>query len=63
MPTRRAYESFHNWAVAEGFKHDKLPAINGFVQRIQANAIGVESKRTSAGRVFLGLRLKSVTQL
>jgi phage/plasmid-associated DNA primase/phage/plasmid primase-like uncharacterized protein len=63
LPTRTAYIAFHNWAVAEGYKHDKLPAINGFVQRIQANAMGIESKRTSVGRVFLGLRLKTMTQL
>ncbi|MDD3182189.1 MAG: toprim domain-containing protein [Alphaproteobacteria bacterium] len=63
MPTRTAYIAFYNWAVAEGYKHDKLPAINGFVQRIQANATGVESKRTSTGRVFLGLRLKHMTQV
>ncbi len=59
MPTRMAYEQFRTWAIAEGYKSDKLPAINGFVQRIHANAIGIESKRTSSGRIFLGLALKS----
>jgi phage/plasmid-associated DNA primase len=58
MTTRAAYEQFHAWAVAEGFKNDKLPAINGFVQRVQANAPGIDHKRTSTGRVFLGLTLK-----
>jgi phage/plasmid-associated DNA primase len=61
MPTRMAYEQFRIWAIAEGFKSDKLPAINGFVQRIHANAVGIESKRTSSGRVFLGISLKSST--
>jgi hypothetical protein len=56
-----AYEQFRIWAIAEGFKSDKLPAINGFVQRIHANAVGIESKRTSSGRVFLGISLKSST--
>lgn len=59
ITTRSAYEQFHTWAVAEGFNRDKLPAINGFVQRVLANAQGVESKRTKTGRVFLGLSLKS----
>ena len=58
MATRAAYDQFHVWATAEGFNRDKLPAINGFVQRVQANAMGIEHKRTSAGRVFLGLALK-----
>lgn len=58
IATRMAYEQFHGWATAEGFYRDKLPAINGFVQRVLANTAGVETKRTSAGRVFLGLRLK-----
>ena len=58
ITTRSAYEQFHAWATAEGFNRDKLPAINGFVQRVLANAQGVESKRTKTGRVFLGLSLK-----
>lgn len=59
LATRSAYNAFHNWATAEGFKADKLPAINGFVQRIQANVSGIGFKRTSAGRVFMGLRIRS----
>jgi P4 family phage/plasmid primase-like protien len=55
LATRVAYERFHDWAVAEGFKNEKLPAINGFVQRVQANAVGVEHRRTGNGRLFLGL--------
>ncbi|MEN9924402.1 MAG: hypothetical protein RL268_1523, partial [Pseudomonadota bacterium] len=48
-----------NWATTEGFNGDKLPAINGFVQRIQANVSGISYKRTSVGRVFMGLRIKT----
>jgi P4 family phage/plasmid primase-like protien len=59
LATRSAYNAFHNWATAEGFKADKLPAINGFVQRIQANVSGIGYKRTSTGRVFMGLRIRS----
>lgn len=58
MATRAAYERFHVWAVAEGFNRDKLPAINGFVQRVLANGTGIESKRMNTGRIFLGLTLK-----
>lgn len=58
IPTREAYGRFSDWATAEGFHRDKLPAINGFVQRVLANATGAESKRTSKGRVFLGLSIK-----
>lgn len=59
LTTRAAYASFQNWATTEGFKGDKLPAINGFVQRIQANVSGISYKRTSVGRVFMGLRIKA----
>lgn len=58
ISTREAYENFSTWAITEGFHRDKLPAINGFVQRVLANAADVGSKRTSNGRVFLGLQLK-----
>jgi P4 family phage/plasmid primase-like protien len=58
MATRAAYDRFHVWAVAEGFNRDKLPAINGFVQRVLANGTGIESKRMNTGRIFLGLTLK-----
>lgn len=61
LATRSAYNAFHNWATAEGFKADKLPAINGFVQRIQANVSGIGFKRTSTGRVFMGLRIRSAS--
>ncbi len=59
ITTREAYEKFREWAIAEGFKNDKLPAINGFVQRVQANATGIEYKRTRDGRVFIGMVIRS----
>jgi P4 family phage/plasmid primase-like protien len=58
MTSRVAHNHFLEWATAEGFKKDKLPGVNGFVQRVQANAQGIDHKRTSKGRVFLGLTLK-----
>jgi len=59
ITTREAYEKFREWAIAEGFKNDKLPAINGFVQRVQANATGIEYKRTRDGRMFIGMAIRN----
>jgi phage/plasmid-associated DNA primase len=59
LATRDAHLRFQNWALAEGFKTEKVPAINGFVQRVQAQVAGIQHKRTSAGRFFLGI---TVTQ-
>jgi P4 family phage/plasmid primase-like protien len=53
--TSYAHEQFHSWALAEGFKRETLPAVNGFVQRIKANATGIEYRRTRDGRFFLGM--------
>ncbi|MFN9790788.1 MAG: bifunctional DNA primase/polymerase [Holosporales bacterium] len=58
LSTRAVYDHFYTWATAEGFRNEKLPTINGFVQRVQANAAGVEYKRTRNGRLFLGLALR-----
>lgn len=55
IATRTAHDQFRAWAIAEGFRANKLPAINGFVQRVQANAAGVQYKRNKAGRFLLGL--------
>jgi hypothetical protein len=41
--------------VAEGYKPEKPPAINGFVQRVQARVAGIQHERTSSGRLFVGL--------
>ena len=59
IATRDAHLRFQNWALAEGYKPEKLPAINGFVQRVQARVAGIQHKRTSSGRFFVGL---TVTQ-
>lgn len=59
LATRDAYLRFQNWALPEGFKPEKIPAINGFVQRVQAQVAGVQHKRTREGRFFIGL---AVTQ-
>ncbi len=55
IATRDAYLRFQNWALTEGYKPEKLPAINGFVQRVQARVAGIQHKRTKEGRFFIGL--------
>jgi phage/plasmid-associated DNA primase len=60
--TRAAFEAFRTWATAEGFKLENLPSINGFVQRVKANSAGVKDKRTSTGRMFLGLIITGYSQ-
>ncbi len=59
LATRDVHLRFQNWALAEGYKPEKLPAINGFVQRVQARVAGIQHKRTKEGRFFIGL---AVTQ-
>ncbi len=49
------HEELLEWALAEGYKHEKLPAINGFVQRVQARVAGIRHKRTNSGRFSVGL--------
>lgn len=56
--TSYVYSQFQAWALAEGFKKETLPAINGFVQRIKANAAGIEYHRASEGRFFLGMVIR-----
>lgn len=58
LRTSYAYSQFLAWALAEGFKKETLPAINGFVQRIKANAAGIEHRRTGEGRFFLGMVIR-----
>ena len=55
LRTSDAYKKFQAWALAEKFKIEDQPGVNGFVQRILANAKGVEHFRTKSGRFFLGL--------
>lgn len=59
--TNQAYEQFRQWVLPEGFNERMLPSINVFVQRLQANAKGIEYRRTREGRFFYGMRIKSVT--
>jgi phage/plasmid-associated DNA primase len=56
--TAEAYKSFRRWAEDEGYRLDVLPAINGFVQRVQAQLpAGIVYKRTAHARRFVGMRI------
>jgi hypothetical protein len=55
IDTRDAYQYFRRWAIDEGFSDQKLPAINGFVQRVVAADKGITKERTNARRYFRGL--------
>jgi P4 family phage/plasmid primase-like protien len=55
IATRAAYQEFYTWAIAEGYRKDTLPAINGFVQRVNGNKAGIVYHRTGTGRFFQGL--------
>ncbi len=52
-----AYSQFQSWAISEGFKRERLPAINGFVQKITANVLGIQ-KNNTGGRGFLGMEIE-----
>ena len=53
--TKDAFEQFRTWSLAEGFGDRTLPQISAFTQRIQANAKGIEYRRTREGRFFYGM--------
>jgi phage/plasmid-associated DNA primase len=51
------HAKFKDWAVAEGYRADAIPAINGFVQRLQAAFPGIRSRHTNAGNYLVGFRI------
>ncbi|WP_412051840.1 DUF5906 domain-containing protein [Hoeflea sp. Naph1] len=57
IATRFAFDEFRDWALSEGFAERTLPSINAFVQRVTANATGVEYRRRRDGRFFIGMVL------
>jgi P4 family phage/plasmid primase-like protien len=57
IATRLAFDEFRDWALSEGFAERTLPSINAFVQRVTANATGVEYRRRRDGRFFIGMVL------
>ena len=55
-----AHDKFVRWAGDEGFGRDRLPAVNGFSQRVEAAGKGVTKKRAKDGARFVGLDCKGL---
>jgi phage/plasmid-associated DNA primase len=62
-PARGAYKSGHahsmfkEWALANGFRDSTIPAVNGFVQRLQANLPSAVVKHTRSGNWLRGFEI------
>ena len=50
-----AYRKFSHWATKQGFDDRRLPAVNGFSQRVEAAGKGITKKRLGDGPRFVGL--------
>ena len=48
---------FKAWALANGFRDSTIPAVNGFVQRLQANLPGAVVKHTRSGNWLRGIEI------
>lgn len=62
--TAEAYECFKYWAKKEGYNEYRLPAVNGFVQRV--NSIVEDRifyKRTNKFSVFVGMKIDQTDSL
>jgi P4 family phage/plasmid primase-like protien len=53
-----AHDKFLRWATEEGYGSERLPAVNGFSQRVEAAGKGITKKRVSDGVRFIGLGCK-----
>jgi P4 family phage/plasmid primase-like protien len=58
LRTRDAHRYFLDWAINEGHRSDKLPAINGFVQRVCARLPDLQHTREATGPCFVGMVVK-----
>ena len=62
-PARGGYKSGHahgmfkEWALANGFRDSTIPAVNGFVQRLQANLTNAVVKHTRSGNWLRGFEI------
>lgn len=67
-PARHGYKSgdahriFRQWALANGFREAMIPAVNGFVQRLQANLPYAVVKHTRSGNWLRGIEILSQDQ-
>jgi putative DNA primase/helicase len=55
---RHAYNAFKEWAIAEGYRENTLPAIHIFTMRVKASGKGITDDRTNADRYFVGFSVK-----
>jgi putative DNA primase/helicase len=53
----RAHALFNEWARANGFRDSTIPAVNGFVQRLQANIPSAVVKHTNSGNWLRGIEI------
>lgn len=58
LNTKQAYEDFKLWAELEGFRSDRLPGVNHFVQRLLGQDGRLRSIKNNDVRSIEGLRLK-----
>jgi putative DNA primase/helicase len=52
-----AHDMFKQWALANGFRDSTIPAVNGFVQRLQANLTNAVVKHTRSGNWLRGIEI------
>jgi phage/plasmid-associated DNA primase len=52
-----AHARFKEWALANGFRDNTIPAVNGFVQLLQANIPSAVVKHTSSGNWLRGIEI------
>jgi phage/plasmid-associated DNA primase len=57
-----AHAQFKQWAIANGFREGTLPAVNGFVQRVQANIPNAAVKHTKSGNWLRGIEILAEDQ-
>jgi phage/plasmid-associated DNA primase len=52
-----AYNRFKQWALDNGYRNTRIPAVNGFVQRLRANLPCVVLKHTNSGNWLHGFEI------
>jgi phage/plasmid-associated DNA primase len=53
----QAHALFRQWALDNGFRDSNIPAVNGFVQRLQANVPSAKVKHTKTGNWLRGIEI------
>ncbi|MEI7608331.1 MAG: phage/plasmid primase, P4 family, partial [Rhodospirillaceae bacterium] len=57
VPTSVAHQAFRDWAIAEGYQRDTLPAVNNFVQRVMSQRSVVRRIRPGNVSTLVGIRV------